>query len=106
MSRRADRRPIHVVPLDREPETRYLRVVEPTPMAHPVAQSLDSLGRMPPRTAITLIVSTAGVVAGTVITALALVGIVAMALAAITGMVAIAALCVMVATLVLGGRSK
>jgi hypothetical protein len=106
MSRRTDRRPIQVVPLDREPETRYLRVVEPTPMAHPVAQSLDSLGRMPPRTAITLILSSTVVAGGTVIAVLGLVGLVAMTLAAIVGMVAIGAIGVMVAVLLLGGRSK
>jgi hypothetical protein len=106
MSRRqADRRPIEVVPLDQPlpPATRYVQVVEAVPTKPAAAHTLDSLGRMPPSVAITLILSSVVVTGGMVVTALALVGIVVMALAAIVGMVSIGGIAVGLLALVLGG---
>src|SRR5262245_7958886 len=86
---RAARRPVEIV-----------RQVD-IPPAPTAALVLDSLGRMRPAVAITIVLTPAGMVVGTVV---AVVGLVA-AVAAITGMVATAAVALAVAALVLGGRS-
>jgi hypothetical protein len=67
--------------------------------------ALETLGRMHPATAITLVLTAAGMTAGGVVAIVALVATVLATVAAIVGTVAIAALGVAVAALVLGGRA-
>jgi hypothetical protein len=67
--------------------------------------ALETLGRMHPATAITLVLTIAGMTAGTVVAIVALVATVLAAVAAIVGTVAIAALGLAIAAIVLGGRA-
>jgi hypothetical protein len=93
--------------LDHPPPRRPVEIVRQVdqPPAPTAALMLDSLGRMHPATAITLILTTAGLTVGAVVAIVALVvGLVA-AVAAIAGMVATAAVALAVATLALGGRA-
>jgi len=71
----------------------------PTPVL-----ALDTLAKMHPATAITIILTLAGMAAGTVIAIIALVATPVATVAAIVGMVAIAGLGMGVAAIVLGGR--
>jgi hypothetical protein len=81
----------------------YVHESEPTRVPAPVL-ALETLGRMHPATAITLVLTIAGMAAGTVVAIVALVATLLATVAAIVGMVAIAALGMAVAAIVLGGR--
>ena len=85
-------------------EIRYLHEAEP---AHRPASvlALETLGRMHPATAITLVLTIAGMTAGTVVAIVALVATVLATVAAIVGTVAIAALGLAIVAIVLGGRA-
>jgi hypothetical protein len=74
------------------------------PAAPTAALVLDSLGRMRPATAITLVLTVAGMTAGAVVAIVALVATVLATVAAIAGMVAVAGVGVTVAAIVLGSR--
>ncbi len=67
--------------------------------------ALETLGRMHPATAITLVLTVAGMAAGTVVAIVALVATLLATVAAIVGTVAIAGLGLTVAAIALGGRS-
>jgi hypothetical protein len=67
--------------------------------------ALETLGRMHPATAITLVLTIAAMAAGTVVAIVALVATLLATVAAIVGTVAIAGLGLAVAAIVLGGRS-
>jgi hypothetical protein len=91
-------------PIERPPvEIHYLHQAEPAHVPAPVL-ALETLGRMHPATAITLVLTAAGMAAGTVVAIVALVATVA-TVAAIVGTVAIAGLGLAVAAIVLGGRA-
>src|SRR6266567_4093747 len=75
-----------------------------TPAAPTAALVLDSLGRMRPAVAITIVLTTAGMAAGTVVAIVALVGVVLATVAAVAGMVALGAVGLGLAAVVLGGR--
>jgi Protein of unknown function (DUF2637) len=81
----------------------YLHQAEPTHRPASVL-ALETLGRMHPATAITLVLTVAGMAAGTVVAIVALVATVLATVAAIVGTVAIAGLGLAVAAIVLGGR--
>jgi hypothetical protein len=66
--------------------------------------ALKTLGRMHPATAITVVLTIAGMAAGTVVAIVALVATVLATLAAIVGTVAIASLALAIAAIVLGNR--
>jgi hypothetical protein len=83
----------------------YVRDPEPPRVPTPVL-ALDSLGRMPTPTAVTLILSTVAIAAGTVVAVLAVLGIILATVAAIVGMVAMAAMGLGLAAVVLGGRAS
>jgi hypothetical protein len=87
------RRPVEVV-----------RQIEgpPVPTA---ALVLDSLGRMRPAVAITIVLTTAGMAAGAVVAVVALVGVVLATVAAIAGAASVAAVAVGLGAVVLGGRA-
>jgi hypothetical protein len=85
-------------------EIRYLHQTEPAHRPTSVL-ALETLGRMHPATAITLVLAIAGMAAGTVVAIVALVATVLATVAAIVGTVAIAGLGLAVATIVLGGRA-
>jgi hypothetical protein len=91
----------------RPPTRRPVEVVRQvdTPAAPTAALVLDSLGRMHPATAITLVLTVAGMTAGTVVAVVALVGAVLATVAAVAGMVAVAGIGATVAAVVLGGRA-
>jgi hypothetical protein len=72
-------------------EIRYLHQAESARLPASVL-ALETLGRMHPATAITLILTIAGMTAGTVVAIVALVATVLATVAAIVGTVAIAAL--------------
>ncbi len=79
---------------------------EPGPARLPASVlALETLGRMHPATAITLLLAVAGMAAGTVVAIVALVATVLATVAAIVGTVAIGGLGVAVAAIVLGGRA-
>jgi hypothetical protein len=94
-------------------------MLEPRPVRRPVeivrqadqpavptaALVLDSLGRMRPAVAITIVLTTAGMAAGTVVAIVALVGVVLATVAAVAGMVALGALGLGLGAIVLGGRA-
>jgi hypothetical protein len=84
-------------------EIHYLHESEPTRVPAPVL-ALETLGRMHPATAITLVLTVAGMAAGTVVAIVALVATVLATVAAIVGTVAIAGLGMAVAAIMLGGR--
>jgi hypothetical protein len=65
---------------------------------------LDSLSRMPPATAITIILTVAGMTLGTVVAMVAVLGMVLATVAAIAGGIALAGLGAALAAIVLGGR--
>ncbi len=67
--------------------------------------ALETLGRMHPATAITMVLTIAGMTAGTVVAIVALVATVLATVAAIVGTVAIAGLGLAIAAIVLGGRA-
>ncbi len=92
--------------LDHPPPRRPVEIVRQvdTPAAPTAALVLDSLGRMRPAVAITIVLTTAGMAAGTVVAIVALVATLVATVAAIVGMVAIAGLGMGVAAIVLGGR--
>jgi hypothetical protein len=90
----ATRRPVEVV-----------RQVD-QPAAPTVVLVLDSLGRMHPATAITIVLTTAGMAAGAVVAIVALVVGLVTAVAAIVGTVALGALGLGIAAIVLGGRPR
>ncbi len=92
-------------PADHPPvEIRYVHQTEPTRVPASVL-ALETLGRMHPATAITLVLTIAGMTAGTVVAILALVAAVLATVAAIVGTVAIAAVALAVAGIMLGGRA-
>lgn len=74
------------------------------PPAPTAALVLDSLGRMHPATAITIVLTTAGMAVGGVVAIVALVVGLLATVAAIIGTVAVVALGLAVAALALGGR--
>jgi hypothetical protein len=74
------------------------------PAAPTAALVLDSLGRMHPATAITIVLTVAGMTAGAVVAIVALVATVLATVAAIAGMVALSAIGVTVAAILLGHR--
>jgi hypothetical protein len=82
----------------------YIRESEPARVPASVL-ALETLGRMHPATAITLVLTIAGMAAGTVVAIVALVATVLATVAAIVGTVAIAGLGMAVAAIVLGGRA-
>ena len=91
-------------PRERPPvEIHYPHEAEPARVPASVL-ALETLGRMHPATAITLVLTIAGMTAGTVVAIVALVATVLATVAAIVGMVAIAGLGMGVAAIVLGGR--
>jgi hypothetical protein len=83
-------------------EIRYLQEPESTRVPTPVLM-LDSLSRMPPATAITIILTMAGMTLGTVVAVVAVLGMVLATLAAIAGGIAIAGMSTALAAIVLGG---
>ncbi len=85
-------------------EIRYLHQAEPVRVPASVL-ALETLGRMHPATAITLVLTIAGMAAGTVVAIVALVATVLATVAAIVGTVAIAGLGLAVAGIVLGDRA-
>jgi hypothetical protein len=85
-------------------EIRYLHQSEPAPRVPASVLALETIGRMHPATAITIILTLAGMTAGTVVAVVALLGMVLATVAAIAGMVAIAGLGLAVAAIMLGGR--
>jgi hypothetical protein len=92
---------------DHPPARRPVEIVRqvegpPVPTA---ALVLDSLGRMRPAVAITIVLTTAGMAAGTVVAIVALVGVVLATVAAVAGIVALAAVGLGLAAIVLGGRA-
>jgi hypothetical protein len=93
--------------LDHPPTRRPVEVVRQVdqPPAPTAALVLDSLGRMHPATAITIVLTVAGMTAGTVVAIVALVGAVLATVAAVAGMVAVAGIGAAVAAVVLGGRA-
>ncbi len=92
-------------PRERRPvEIHYVREAEPARVPASVL-ALETLGRMHPATAITLVLTIAGMTAGTVVAIVALVATVLATVAAIVGTVAIAALGMAIAAIVLGGRA-
>jgi hypothetical protein len=92
--------------LDHPPPRRPVEIVRQvdTPPAPTAALVLDSLGRMRPAVAITVVLTTAGMAAGTVVAIVALVGVVLATVAAVAGMVALGAVGLGLAAVVLGGR--
>jgi hypothetical protein len=82
----------------------YLHQTEPARRPASVL-ALETLGRMHPATAITLVLTLAGMAAGTVVAIVALVATLLATVAAIVGTVAIAALGLAVAAIVLGNRA-
>jgi hypothetical protein len=90
-------------PSRRRPPVQIVRQVD-APAAPTAALVLDSLGRMHPATAITLVLTVAGMVVGGVIAIVALVATVLATVAAIAGMVAVAGIGATVAAIVLGSR--
>ena len=86
-------------------EIRYIRESEPARVPASVL-ALETLGRMHPATAITLVLTIAGMTAGTVVAIVALVATLLATVAAIVGTVAIAALGLAVAAIALGGRAS
>jgi hypothetical protein len=85
-------------------EIRYLHQAEPVRVPASVL-ALETLGRMHPATAITLVLTVAGMTAGTVVAIVALVATVLATVAAIVGTVAIAAGGLAIAGIVLGNRA-
>ena len=83
-------------------ELRYLHEPEPPRVPAPVLV-LDSLSRMPPATAITIILTVAGMTLGTVVAVVAVLGMVLATVAAIASGIAIAGLGTALAAIVLGG---
>jgi hypothetical protein len=81
-------------------EIHYVHEAKPTRLPASVL-ALETLGRMHPATAITIVLTIAGMAAGTVVAIVALVATVA----AIVGTVAIAGLGLAIAAIVLGGRA-
>jgi hypothetical protein len=67
--------------------------------------ALETLGRMHPATAITIVLAIAGMTAGAVVAIVTLVATVLATVAAIVGTVAIAALGLAIAAIVLGART-
>jgi hypothetical protein len=96
--------PSHQRPSRPPVEIHYLHEATPAHLPASVL-ALETLGRMHPATAITLVLTIAGITAGTVVAIVALVATVLATVAAIVGMVAIAALGLAVAAIVLGGRA-
>ncbi len=92
--------------LDHPPPRRPVEIVRQVerPPAPTAGLVLDSLGRMRPAVAITIVLTTAGMAAGTVVAIVALVGVVLATVAAIAGMVAVAGIGATVAAIVLGSR--
>jgi hypothetical protein len=93
--------------LDHPPPRRPVEIVRQVdaPPAPTAALVLDSLGRMHPATAITIVLTTAGMAAGMVVAIVALVGAVLATVAAVAGMVAVAGIGAAVAAVVLGDRA-
>jgi hypothetical protein len=80
-------------------------IQEPEPARVPASVlALETLGRMHPATAITVVLTIAGMAAGTVVAIVALVATVLATVAAIVGTVAIAGLGLAIAAIVLGDR--
>jgi hypothetical protein len=93
-------------PRERPPvELRYLTEPDPARLPTPVLV-LDSLSRMPPATAITIILTVAGMTLGTVVAVVAVLGMVLATVAAIAGGIAIAGLGTALAAIVLGGGGR
>jgi len=92
--------------LDHPPPRRPVEIVRQVerPPAPTAGLVLDSLGRMRPAVAITIVLTTAGMAAGTVVAIVALVGVVLATVAAVAGMVALGAVDLGLAAVVLGGR--
>jgi hypothetical protein len=65
---------------------------------------LDTLTRMPPATAITIILTVAGMTFGTVVAIVAVLGMVLATVAAIAGGIALAGIGAALAAIMLGGR--
>jgi hypothetical protein len=84
-------------------EIRYLHEPDPARLPTPILV-LDSLSRMPPATAITIILTVAGMTLGTVVAVVAVLGMVLATVAAIAGGIAIAGVSTALAAIVLGGR--
>ena len=82
----------------------YVHESEPTRVPASVL-ALETLGRMHPATAITLVLTIAGMTAGTVVAIVALVATVLATVAAIVGTVAISAVGLAIAAIVLGDRA-
>jgi hypothetical protein len=93
-------------PTDHRPslEVHYVRQVEPDHRPASVL-ALETLGRMHPATAITLVLTIAGMAAGTVVAIVALVATVLATVAAIVGTVAVGAVGLAIAGIVLGERT-
>jgi hypothetical protein len=85
-------------------EIHYLHQAEPARLPASVL-ALETLGRMHPATAITLVLTAAGMAAGTVVAIVALVATVLATVAAIVGTVAIAGLGLAIAAIMLSGRA-
>ena len=85
-------------------EVHYIPQAEPDHRPASVL-ALETLGRMHPATAITLVLTIAGMTAGTVVAIVALVATLLATVAAIVGTVAIATVGLALAGIVLGGRA-
>jgi hypothetical protein len=91
--------------LSRPPvEVHYVHQTEPARVPASVL-ALETLGRMHPATAITVVLTVAGMTAGTVVAIVALVATVLATVAAIVGTVAISAVALAIAGIVLGDRA-
>jgi hypothetical protein len=97
--------PRHEPPPRPPVEIRYLRESEPARVPTPVLM-LDTLTRMPPATAITIILTIAGMTFGTVVAIVAVLGMVLATVAAIAGGIAIAGIGAALAAIVLSGGGR
>ena len=96
--------PSHHQPPSREPprpvEIRYIHEPEPSRLPTPVLV-LDSLSRMPPATAITIVLTVAGMTFGAVVAIVAVLGMVLATVAAIAGSIALAGIGAALAAIIL-----
>jgi hypothetical protein len=95
--------PSHHKPPSREPppvEVHPVHEREPARLPTPVLV-LDSLSRMPPPTAITIILTVAGMTFGTVVAIVAVLGMVLATVAAVAGSIALASIGAVLAAIIL-----
>jgi hypothetical protein len=95
--------PAALPPPGPEVQVRYVTQSEPARIPAPVL-ALETIGRMPPATAVTLILTTAATVGGVVTVVVLAVLAVVTAVVAIAGMVALGAVGISVAAILLGGQ--